>query len=471
MTDFFETTIKNFSGLSSETKPTIAAGNTIPNGSRWREIDTGRKYHFNLSDDTWYLEANIQHPLPVNGMRIYAQDINTTYSNNGDFSGIVTDYFDSLKTVNTDTTSNNPKTIKLWFNESIQLHSIGFGCDDLGESFSNIVIKALGSGEEIRYTDDDFQNDATQRNSFLRELPPLALNGVIIEFHTTNIIGLSNIIIWKAADVNARIKGVSSLTSNIESITSYRKALDVNSAWVHRQIVNDEFHQRTGVITNPSGAVSAGATSITVDDTTGFIIGSKIKIEETVDGIGIHETGILTITNVAGGVLTLDRPLGFDYTVAASIEKVITNMAIDGTLASPEIFEIVPPPGTIWQIMRILPTILDNAAMDDGLFGSLTALTNGVALRATTAAGRIVVFANWKTNGDIRADMYNVDYLPKAPAGLYGVGGRWTFTNLSVVAELDGDASPIQKVEALIQDPLATLTSFGIKGQGRVFSP
>ena len=51
---FVERTINNYSGLSSETKPTIAAGNSVPNGSRWREVDTGRVYHFNLADDKWY---------------------------------------------------------------------------------------------------------------------------------------------------------------------------------------------------------------------------------------------------------------------------------------------------------------------------------------------------------------------------------------------------------------------------------
>jgi len=64
MTDFFETTIKNFSGLSSETKPTIAAGNNIPNGSRWREVDTGKEYHFNLSDDLWYLKYDPSNGVP-----------------------------------------------------------------------------------------------------------------------------------------------------------------------------------------------------------------------------------------------------------------------------------------------------------------------------------------------------------------------------------------------------------------------
>jgi hypothetical protein len=55
MSDFFETTIKNYSGKSTETKPTTAAGNAVPNGSRWREVDTGKVWYFNLADDIWYL--------------------------------------------------------------------------------------------------------------------------------------------------------------------------------------------------------------------------------------------------------------------------------------------------------------------------------------------------------------------------------------------------------------------------------
>jgi hypothetical protein len=55
--DFFEQSIKNYSGLSTETKPTIAALDTVPNGSRWREVDTENVWFFNLSDDTWYLSG------------------------------------------------------------------------------------------------------------------------------------------------------------------------------------------------------------------------------------------------------------------------------------------------------------------------------------------------------------------------------------------------------------------------------
>ena len=54
MADFFEQAINNYSGLSTETKPTIAAGNNVPNGSRWREVDTGNILYFNKSTDGWY---------------------------------------------------------------------------------------------------------------------------------------------------------------------------------------------------------------------------------------------------------------------------------------------------------------------------------------------------------------------------------------------------------------------------------
>ena len=74
--DFKESTIKTYSGLSSETKPTIAGGADVPNGSRWREVDTGKEYHFNLADDTWYLLSTEIKPIagasPTTDLRVLA---------------------------------------------------------------------------------------------------------------------------------------------------------------------------------------------------------------------------------------------------------------------------------------------------------------------------------------------------------------------------------------------------------------
>jgi len=144
---------------------------------------------------------------PTRNDSIYPCDLDTTNCDMGDFSGICCDFFNSLKTVSVNATSNNPKSIKIWFHRTHQTSSIGFGCDDLTKSFSNIKIKALGSGEEVRYT-KDLSSDSTKRNSYLVEMPPLALNGLIIEFHTADEIGLSNLIIFKSQNTIARLQAV-----------------------------------------------------------------------------------------------------------------------------------------------------------------------------------------------------------------------------------------------------------------------
>lgn len=270
--------------------------------------------------------------------------------------------------------------------------------------------------------------------------------------------------------VKSVLTGESSLTGVFENVTTYRGALDVNSAWVHRKIVNETFHLETATTTTLNSAASEGDTSLSVVDTAGFVVGDEIKLTEG----PLQEIGVITITAVAAGTpgtLTLDRPLGNDYTTAAEVIEVDTNMAVSGTLASPVVFEIDPPPGTIWQITRILISITDQTAMDDALFGGISALTNGVALRATTEAGRTVVFANWKANKDLKLDMHDVEYSSRAPSGFFGLNARWTFTKSEVVAELNGDADPVQKMEVLIQDVLTGLDTFEIKAQGRVFSP
>ena len=245
---------------------------------------------------------------------------------------------------------------------------------------------------------------------------------------------------------------------------------------MHRKIVNETFHQDTATSTTLNTAATASDTSISVVDTAGFTSGNEIQISETVAGTGIQEIGLMTITAISAGTpgtLTLDRPLGNDYTTSAVIMEVISNMAVVGTLASPEAFEVEAPPGTTWQLTRILISIISDSSPTDVTFGDISALANGVAIRATTAAGRTVTFANWKINGDMKLDMYDVVYTDPARAGpgAYGINGRWTFTKSKVVAELDGDASPIQKMEILVQDDLSSLSSFKIRAQGRVFSP
>lgn len=150
--------------------------------------------------------VGVQNPLQVDGDSIYAKDIDVVKSDNGNFSGTVTDYFDSLTSIQSDITANNPKTIKLWFNRTIYSHSIGFGCDDLAKGFGNsITIKLLGSGEAVRFEKTFLPTDP---NSFLAEFGQKAFNGIILEFNTAAEVCLSNLTIAKSIETKSSIYGL-----------------------------------------------------------------------------------------------------------------------------------------------------------------------------------------------------------------------------------------------------------------------
>jgi hypothetical protein len=157
--------------------------------------------------DGSFKNVDVQHPLSVDSHVVFSKDLNLSVSNNYGFSGSVTDYFDSLTTVNNDASVTNPKQILLWFNDTIYTSAIGFGCDDLAKSFSNVKINFLGSGQVIRATFDD-SLDNTTYNSRLVQFSPTAFNGILLEFHTTNEIGLSNITIRKELQTAAQLQAI-----------------------------------------------------------------------------------------------------------------------------------------------------------------------------------------------------------------------------------------------------------------------
>jgi hypothetical protein len=174
-------------------------------GADWiLEDNGGMPINLKRVDPEAFKDVDVQYPLPSDGDSIYEKDVDLATSDNGGFSGSVVDYFNSLTSVNSDLTATNPKVITVGFNRSIQTHALGFGCDDPLQDFSNIVFKALGSAGEVRYT-KDLSADSTKNNSFLLELPSLALNGFIVEFHTADPVGLSNLVMFKQTDVHSTL--------------------------------------------------------------------------------------------------------------------------------------------------------------------------------------------------------------------------------------------------------------------------
>jgi hypothetical protein len=250
-------------------------------------------------------------------------------------------------------------------------------------------------------------------------------------------------------------------------IGSLKGALNIHDADVHNSIVNKYIHQHTATVT------TLAANSAIDTDTLSLASGAGLA---ALDYIHINTTSLETthpriLSSVpafptsAPVVVTLDRRLDVAHFTGDEVTKVLLDMSIlVGTLAAPQIYYAGPPPGEVWHITRILFSMTHGTSGDLGLFGNLAALTGGCVLRGRVNGG-YATLTNWKTNSDIKSDMYDVDFDSRSSGGgTYGTSGRGTFTNAGAVIRLDGDTS--DRIELYVQDDITALNIFTIKAQG-----
>lgn len=198
-------------------------------------------------------------------------------------------------------------------------------------------------------------------------------------------------------------------------------------------------------------------------------VGNLICLKEDT---AFYQGIILSFVDNTGGNydITIDTPLDFAFTVAGGCSERSDKMNVLGSPGSPLVFSISPvnlAAGTEWDIVRFIGVILDDTAMDDGKFGGITALINGVVFRKVDGIYKNLF--NAKTNGDLKLHMYDVDYSDKAPAGQNGLNFRRTFGGPSkngVVIRLAADNA--DQFQVIIQDDLTTLTDFRIVLQGHL---
>ena len=217
----------------------------------------------------------------------------------------------------------------------------------------------------------------------------------------------------------------------------------------------------TGVSTTLAVAPSVGDTSIEVVSSAGFTLENKLDIYD-----GEDENVLPTIKAISGNVITLDKPLDHAYDIGDTVDEIIINMNISGSLISPQSFKVKPLAGEEVDYTRILIEMTHGSSGDNGLFGDLSELSNGVVLR--TYLGATDTFKSlsiWKTNSDIAVDMYDITYSTRSGGGgSYGTNARGTFQKTGAVVRLNGDDGDY--LEILIQDDLTGLDSFRIKAQG-----
>ncbi len=238
-------------------------------------------------------------------------------------------------------------------------------------------------------------------------------------------------------------------------------AINVNQIDITTGVVNELFHRHTGIATTVRVAVVAGDTSVDVVSAGGFSAGDYLAIT----GVNTEPT-LPVITGIAGTVLTLDRPLDMSMAIGSSVLATAIDMNVVGSLASPIVFSIEPNSTEHWHIISFILGATFSSDTDDSKFGNLAALTNGCTLRNYNGTtGVYQTLTNWKTNSDIKLDMYDLPYTSKSGGGKFGMNGNGDIKNRTGSApHINGALG--DKLELWIQDDLSSLTTFRLKAQG-----
>jgi hypothetical protein len=169
------------------------------------------------------------------------------------------------------------------------------------------------------------------------------------------------------------------------------------------------------------------------------------------------------VTAVTTNTITVDRPIDHSFPLTTLGRRVTTEMAVSGT-TEPQIYSlragVVPV-----DVTRFLMTITDNASMDDGKFGGLAKLTNGLILRIVNSYQKTIFC--FKTNGEIKQFCYDGAYTDATlgPGGSESFAARITFAGQDkhgVVLRIKDD----DVIQWVVQDDLSDLVSMKISAQG-----
>ena len=207
-------------------------------------------------------------------------------------------------------------------------------------------------------------------------------------------------------------------------------------------------------------------------ETTGAtpVIGDTLCLKD-VDGTAFYQGEVVTVTPLGGNQyqLGIDTPMDFAFSTADGCSIRSIDLAVDGSV-TPVRFVVSPSglaSGTEWDLTRFLPVINGTQTMDDGLFGDISALTNGVVFR--TENGTTKNIFNAKTNGEFAEHCFDRQYAARAPAGQTSVAIRRSTNGddkNGVVMRLASDGN--DNFVCIVQDDLTGLVSFKVVAQGHV---
>lgn len=254
------------------------------------------------------------------------------------------------------------------------------------------------------------------------------------------------------------------LHDGTEAVRVTNGGLDINVQDQHTRALDLKFGRSVGTPTTLDGVSVVDAYTLDLTDATGFVDGTFVGVVD-----GVRGTFFATqLGAAAGNTVTLDTPIDKVYADLSVVLNLSTDMVVDGSSA-PVMFQIGPVGEAIEvDITRIMGYMQDGTAMDDSLFGGISALTRGCVFRISNS--EITNMWNVKTNGDLALIGFNFEYTPKAPAGKFGGRFRITYGGQEkhgVTLRLGG-AEPFDTLELIVQDDLTDLEVFNMMAQGHV---
>lgn len=236
---------------------------------------------------------------------------------------------------------------------------------------------------------------------------------------------------------------------------SYYYPLDTQERFREDFLANLYLY-RTDATPTITSNTELGDTTINIDSNSNISNGDAITFYED---IRVFQSLVVSTTATS---VTIASPLDYAFTTSAILETGAWKCNVDGSTTE-QIFSIKAPPNRDFIIKSVGGTMLSTSNMDDGLFGSLTQLSNGVIYRVvgciTTQYALIVNNVGFWENG------FDIEYSAKAPAGSYGIKVRKSLMEVNgVVRRICNDTV----YQLVIRDDLTGLDLFSFAALGHL---
>lgn len=204
-----------------------------------------------------------------------------------------------------------------------------------------------------------------------------------------------------------------------------------------------------------TSGIAAGVLVIPVSPGHGF---ATPVDDPNADWILIWENSVFfqaQVASVTGNNVTVRLPTDVPFTVAAKVIRGKINLAINGAI-TPKQFYLRPLLSTIpLDFSTVMVLMSHNVEADDGKFGGITALSNGLLIKR--AGGFTQGLGNYRSNQKFRDFGFDVSYPAKAPSGTYATEARMRMID-TFTQELRIDPRLTDYVQATVRDDLTGLT-------------